>query len=883
MSSSCPDIIFGDIDYKKLIFDYHSLIFMKRISSISINDWVLECKEEFREEDSDINEDGELLAQSIKRVSVRKRSSEDNILEEKYLYHTPDIRNSGKNDLAFLIDSDRNYVPNRLYSVYYIKSMTDVIKPLGILVNTDHVNLFRNDLASTEDEIKKIKSEIKKMVARTLCIWTYYNFDYEEISKGVSKTFFRCLLAYWDEIEDGFKFREEKEKKVDFDEVFGLFNYVLANRCTVENILKISSDKEIVQNFVVDKQGIEEYEKYIPGIEDPSIIEKTEKVYYETFEQNEVITYSEIIENGISEDVKNAYEKIRDSKCEALIHMLNWFGSVKEYIKFVILDGRRNSDDVSMEEVASFISKYKDTYNEDTTILQRILGRYKILTFFSETGKIKREKINFVDYLFAEENNDNEISNEIFSLYNEKYYMIRKRLREDSCLFNYSVPNGPSLRRWDGVCATRIISEKRTVQNVDKSKTGMLLEIIDRQNLYGFIRDISEEESYPIYYLLDRNSSRRFRIQRIDYKNRDVYCLKAFNLSRIIQQCSFGINELIRYQHVLDRISGSRYEGTDFYMTGSLRINVSEEIISVNKLAELTLWITKWLNKFGYENREAVYQGIDIGAVDISDSYNECGADYIEFVNNITKGAIKDIYLRRIDAENHGARTVAYIGAGKSLNIRIKKNSSFTNMHRVKIENDNSRLYVFYANQTKEQALSEVMEHLELGADITEQIKGYISVAEIGHSVSSYEYERKLIQDFGDADVFERFTNGKKIAEQRTVLTVRDKKKLFMARGSYNGLCPICGKSLLGEDNDLDSAVKKTYLYTIKLDDSSFFQSCCCSDCLAILRKTYMGAILEGNILKLKQTIVSGEKETVDNDIRISLSRINMALKGISI
>lgn len=102
-----------------------------------------------------------------------------------------------------------------------------------------------------------------------------------------------------------------------------------------------------------------------------------------------------------------------------------------------------------------------------------------------------------------------------------------------------------------------------------------------------------------------------------------------------------------------------------------------------------------------------------------------------------------------------------------------------------------------------------------------------------------------------------------------------------MARGSYNGLCPICNKSLLGEDNDLDRAVNNTYLYTIKIDDGSFFQSCCCSGCLAILRKTYMDASLEGNVLKLKQTIVSGEKGTADNDIRIYLSRINVILKSI--
>lgn len=144
-----------------------------------------------------------------------------------------------------------------------------------------------------------------------------------------------------------------------------------------------------------------------------------------------------------------------------------------------------------MEEVAVFIGKYRKDYNEDPAILQRILGRYKILKFFSETGRIRSEKVNFIDYLFAEENEDNEIFREVFNLYNEKYFGIRNRLREEYCLLNYSVPYGPSLRRWDGVCATRIISENRTIHSVNKTDTGLLLEIIERQNLYRFIRDIS--------------------------------------------------------------------------------------------------------------------------------------------------------------------------------------------------------------------------------------------------------------------------------------------------------------------------------------------------------------------------------------------------------
>lgn len=53
------------------------------------------------------------------------------------------------------------------------------------------------------------------------------------------------------------------------------------------------------------------------------------------------------------------------------------------------------------------------------------------------------------------------------------------------------------------------------------------------------------------------------------------------------------------------------------------------------------------------------------------------------------------------------------------------------------------------------------------------------------------------------------------------------------------------------------------------------------SGCLALLRKTYMGAKLSGNMLEIRQTIVSGEKETSDNDIKIRLSKINLTLREI--
>lgn len=873
-----PEVVFGDTDYEKLVFDFRSLLFMKRINKIVINDWILSCIEECGEEDESEDNPEEKAVDSIKIVSISRNGSEGDHLRERYLCHTPGKKYLGKRDLAFLIDPVNRAVPNRIYSVYYIKSLSDVLHPLGILFNTEHVNPFRNDIANTEDDINRIKAEIKDVLALTLYKWTGYLFDEAEISKAVSISFFRALLSYWDEIADGSHYGDTVANRTNTD--FGIFSYVIANRCTVEIMMKIPVNNDYFQRCVVDKVDPEEYETYIPGIENENIVEETKNIYFDTFEKDEVITYLQVLEHGISSEIIEAYKRVSDSDSEELVHLLGWFGNVKEYIKYVILDGNRNADDVSVEEVAEFIRNFKKEHNDrETAILHRILGRYKIIGLFSETGRVRTEKVNFVDYLFAD-NAEDELLGEIFKVYDEKFGKIKKRLKGDMCSINYAVPYGPSLRRWDGECATRIISVSKSDEFIAKSDAGLLLDVIDKQNLYGYIRNITQEGYYPRYFILNKPSQRRFKIQWDGYRNQNRCVLKGINFIKVLQHCSLGIDEFIKYQHVIDRISGIWIAGTDKYLTGSLQVRVREGRIHVNKLADLILWMTKWIVVGGRCNQNAIQQAVVIDSVDTSDSYNECGADYIDFVNSITGGVIKDIYLRKLDTDNHGAKTVAYIGAGKELHVRLKKSEDFRFLYRFKINNDDSRLYVFFDNQTKEQALAEVIDNLNLGPDITEQIKGYISVAEIGHSVSSYEYERRLQSNPEDDDKIV-IPDGMEISKQNAELSVREKKKLFMARGSYNGCCPVCGKSLIGEDNDLDKAVNSSFLYTIKLDDGSFFQSCCCSGCLAILRKTYMGAKLSGNLLKIRQTIVSGEKETSDNDIQIQLSNINIALKGI--
>ena len=90
----------------------------------------------------------------------------------------------------------------------------------------------------------------------------------------------------------------------------------------------------ILDKLDMDK---EEYDKYIPGIETEDIVEKTRNVYAETFEKGEVISFSQILEKGISDDIKNVYRKVSESKSEELVYLLNWFGSVKDYLKYIIL------------------------------------------------------------------------------------------------------------------------------------------------------------------------------------------------------------------------------------------------------------------------------------------------------------------------------------------------------------------------------------------------------------------------------------------------------------------------------------------------------------------------------------------------------------------
>ena len=53
IDSADPKTVFSHVDYEHLLFDFRSLLFMKRIRRIGFNEWIISCEEECYGEDSE--------------------------------------------------------------------------------------------------------------------------------------------------------------------------------------------------------------------------------------------------------------------------------------------------------------------------------------------------------------------------------------------------------------------------------------------------------------------------------------------------------------------------------------------------------------------------------------------------------------------------------------------------------------------------------------------------------------------------------------------------------------------------------------------------------------------------------------------------------------
>ncbi len=864
--------IFKTGEYSNLLFDFRALLFTGRIKNIRVNKWILSCKPE---ESECLEETSKIL--KINTVKIKKVDSDD-FYWEKYLCYEPEKKSS----VAFLLNTSNGFTfyKNRIYSVYYVKPLPDdIVYPAGLLINIKEVNSFRNDVAASDTEIKRIHNKIRNFVSSALKEFTDVKLESLELKKAVSTAFHNCLLVYYDDIKN-YELKKSdtadtnnSEDKNDTKEL-GLFEEIITEEKTNVNLIKVD-EKGVEQKYVVYKEDKEDYERLIETEEDQK---KKEAFYKKVFEKNEVVTYQSIMENAVSESIRKLYERVKEEPTQIISFMLNWHGSVKDFICFRVRNNEMSfsNKDISLNELSGFIAQEK--FNEDDEkVLLKIVGSYKILSFISKTGAIG--SVNFIEYLFSDSDENNIISREINKLYDKEYSEIKEELKAGIEIMNCYEPIGPSRRPWNYYDYDCSYPERK---RLDYSIDNMVkfIKMVEKQNLFDYFVGFECEKTYKDededkdILLLNGCLRGRFKYRKKDFVHKETFYRKIIRIGSLIERELYNLEALIDCQSIIDKINN--------HYGCSTRIRVHEFCISYNSLRSAIEWF------IGYYSKNQDYRPYIMleSVIEIDKANNECREDYIEFIKKITENTeipINLIQMTALNVDGYRKKTVVYIGAGQSLHIKEGANQSdFTKLFSFNIYDEKSPLMVFYINMDKEEALSTVIADLGLDKDIAEQIDGYISLADIGKSVTSHEYENLLKHNTKNYEKNLIVCDGKKIALQNKELKVSEKKKLLLARGSYNGYCPVCGEKLMGEDNDLDKAVNKAILFTIKLRDNSFYQNCACSDCVKWLRKTVHEAFIEDDALVFREKIVSSEKETLDNmEKRVPLSNINKVLNNL--
>jgi len=842
-------------DPKMLLFDCRALLFTSKIKCIKINDWEIRADRNDKSENSEYS----IWTLKVKNESIRFESN------EQYLVYTRsdfDSKNSTAKSFAFCFTKQENRkYENRIYSKYFVKKYNVIsLKETGILVNVDkkYTNSSRNDVGDSEDKINDVHNAILKELKDVFLKFSQESILKEkmQIREALSIVYHDCLWAY----------RDDFEQAVDF----GIFEKVVDERAGNGFLPKMKSETDdnngnATQKYVVYEEEKEKYTDYDFLTETEDIAKEKKRVYQEVFEAGEVITYNDVVGSCmLSSSIKNLYEFVNDNKGKNKILrcILNYHDSVSSFIGFRVFGSEQD-----MEKWQAFLDKIKERYKnekDDTLkIIRKLLGAYHVLEFLDETGCLNKQKLTVLDYLFLEEETDNnDLVREIIAVYEEKYGELKSALRENIAEFTVIEPKGTSRRGWNGKPDYTLSTDEE--KKLDKKIVFQLLDLIRDQDLYKNIKRLGRR----LILTNDKNISENLQFRSKYWDDyRTVKVCKVFFWEKSLEENSCSIKESIKYQPVLDPIKRT--------------INVQEKSTNINDL--ISLFNTIVTRK---KNGLAEYS-VTLEDINTEGFENCCDSEYSDFVRLVTGGRVADIILGQLDVPGIKSNVTILLDAERKIRVKLSSTSSFETWPRSNLQDvlskNGQKAFVFFAgSQRKESALSDAVKEMGLGGDVEEQIEGYISMNAIGNPLSGYAYERVLktnSSEMSGAQLCDGKLLEKSLKNSVSDMSVSEKKKIMLARGSYNGCCPICKKPLMGEAKDsLAEAAAVAKLFTVRIQDGRFFQSCCCANCLEWLRKTAIESRVEEGKLKFSMKNVSGEKETISIKKVVELSNVNQII-----
>lgn len=736
----------------------------------------------------------------------------DDVLFEDKIFLFNDIKNRMR--FGFSLTEDIN----RVYSVYYIKEFK-LEEKIGILIHTENANSFRNDIASDEKTMTKVNGEIYDAICEIMKSILQIEISNSSLKRYMSIIFHKCLLTYS-------KMEEDAENNV--------FQKCIQEQLTNEKLIKYDFQKEEEKYVVDDKGEEEEYRKYYSEYETCDLKIELEKCYNDVFSKGEVITKDSIKSNGVHDSLKDLYKNI-DS--EWVKNILCYYGDVSEFIKFRIYGKCKETS------VDRFTKWLNDSITEDNEkSLRRIIGRYKIVKYIGKYGNIVTDEIKFIDYLFGNwsEIEKTSLGKEIIKKYMNDYMNLKDELVRKVDKFTYYEPYSYSLRGWNGYYDYYNPCDScNSIENIK----GFLC-ILKTEKLAEYIRNV--EGKLQLFSSNDMPDYYEFKKNYFAYK--DTYCVSTVNINFLKDINVDKVEELIEYQNALDMLKVG------------LAINCTIKNISLKKLSRLLEWLIKREN--------AVMPKITIENVEFENEKNEFPEEKRQFIIERTKGIISDVLSHSLEMSEGRKHIVAYLYKSK-LYIQRSKGTGFIDVE-CSAPSKNNNLFLFHGEKVEQEiALAEVLKKISLGDDIDEQIKGFVAVSTIGESVTSSQYEK-----------IENSVNGywehyRRINERKSIQSVKTMKKLLLARGSYNGKCPLCGKEI----NNLN----ETILFSVFLKNNKCFQSVSCIDCNDILKKALVSINFDeaDRKLEFECKYYLGDYQGKEKKILLKISDVNICINDL--
>ena len=876
----------------ELIFDIRSIIFIN-INSNKVNFSNMNFSGKSHSvtiKYEEINDVQEIYIESIKwiiRNVCLKINVDNKTLDlKKYVVFT-----QGKISLGFPINDNLDGL-NRFYSTYYIKEDTNSnIFPLGMIVNTEETNIYRNDLGNNEKSIHDAYKNIKETLVD---LFEFMSSDkivsakcLDDISDIFHLMLFRCITKH-----------NQDSKAIPFD-IEKLDNQYLP---------KISGDNR--RDIVVHKVE-EEFQK--STYSDKESISDVTEAYYKIIEKDNVIDYYELMNSSKAlNGVLKLYKFINDVySIENEIYWnyavaLNYFHEVAEYITFVVSGAHKNIKELSDLEVDLWLCKLdNERYNlYDFTILLKIIGRYRLNKAIAFNGSLINENLSFHDYLF---NGIPELKNGILAkLQNQEFdckflslkqQLMANRLYERNT-GNYKIrciaPKGKSRTRWD---YETLDCQRLSVNNSfvsEDNKFLLLKKLAEDSSLinytsvlknlvfqtiktpYGNITTISPTytlfEECPVILAHRENPYEYSYVSRVQQMI-SLYFLKNINTDNFnIFIKAVDYRRRIRLKNINEKFEISISCCQNSITTNDIEKDLLPNLVSINVEDGKKAYLLK-----EYDPNNVLIEKIEENT---SNDLPEKNKNFIFSISGY------NFFVRRF-VSNSKKHMIAYFGNGMA-KISTSADGNFKPM--VKFNSTSKDVYIFYDNILDiKTVLAKVLDELKVKTFIQDLVKGYIHN---GNNTIALNYLSRY-SSMARVRTFARIRKKLEIEwsdiSSDSVFDIDDIEviyRLLTSRGSYDIYCPICsdipietfyhgedtkkkrGREIIVMENE-NKETKLSYPYIITVG---------CSYCYEKLRNTLVNSEFDGKHITLTTQIAQGQHEKMRKRQQIELSPINIKI-----